>query len=124
MNIELFLNKINQEMIRTGPASPDIVAGCDFYVSWTKECCILDFKMPSKNVGDPAYREHLLRKEDVGGMLWSPKSGAVYKLDEEAYHTLLELDHGLNHELVARKMKTSVREVDAFVSKLSALGLA
>ncbi len=113
MKVDLYLKKINQEMIKTGTVR---VAGCDFYASWTKSCCILDFKKPSRM--DPGY---LIRKEDVGGLIWSPKTGAVYKLDEEAYHTLLELDHGLNDATVASRVgvkEAQVKKLRETIGKL------
>lgn len=119
MKIELYLEKINQEMIQVGPGSR---ADCTTYVSWTKSCCILDFKLATQKSGftDPGY---LMRKEEFGGLLWSPRTGAVYQLDEEAYHTLLELEHGLNEELVARRMRVPTGQVHTFVGELTQLGL-
>ena len=111
MKVELFLKKINQEMINVGK---ERISGCDFYVSWTKECCILDFKIPSKRkeeVAGPISRGLMIRKEDVGGMLWDAKTGAVYKLDEEAYHTILELEHGFREEVIAKRVGVNVKEV-------------
>ncbi len=117
MKVELFLDKINQEMIRTvGQA-----AGCDFYVSWTKSCCVLDFSLarPGDDAVLPAdFKGLLLRKEPEGAMMWDPRTGAVYKLSESAYHALIDLDSGLSELETARRHRVSLKEVKGLTRSL------
>lgn len=116
--IELFLDKINQEEIRDVRPAAD----CDFYASWKKTCCILDFSMPQpgEEVVNPV-RGLLLRKEPEGGMMWNPKTGAVYRLNEAAYHAILDVEHGLSELEVARRNGLPVRSVQSMVRKLREL---
>lgn len=110
LKIDLFLDQINQEMIRT----VGLQAGCDLYASWKKSCCILDFfrvRSEEEIINPPLTRGLLFRKEPEGGMMWDPKSGAVYKLSEDAYHALVDLDHGLSEVEVARRNDLSVADV-------------
>ena len=119
MKVELYLKSINQEMIDLGrPVKSQ--GSCDVYGSWKVQCCILDFgKHDPKNLGDPAQRGYLLRKEKEGGMFWDPRTGSVYKVDDEAYHTMIELDHGLSEREVARRMNVPVTSVTSLVSQLN-----
>lgn len=124
MEIKLYLKKINQEMIDTGrKLSPDKIAKCDFYVSWEKSCCILDFfiQNPDELVSFPLRQGLIMRKEDVGGLIWDARTGAVYQVDEEAYHTIIELDHGLNELEVARRMQVPLSRVKSLRSQLGKL---
>jgi len=113
LKITLFLEKINQEMIRTTPS-----ARC-LYVSWKKSCCILDFSLvkPGDLVTNPA-RGLVLRKEDDGGMMWNPRSGAVYKLNEDAYHAILDLESGSSEYEIARRNDLELGAVRAMLTKL------
>ena len=118
MKLELYLKNINQEMIDAGrgvKAGP----GLDWVVSWPKECYILDFGMLDKDPGDRAERGFLLRQEKEGGMFWDPSTGSVYKMDEEAYHTMIELDRGLTEKEAARRMKIPIARVKSLVKKLN-----
>jgi len=112
--IKLFLSKINQEQIR-----PAAVAGCDFYASWTKSCCILDFSKlsPADRVSQP-LDGLLLRREPDGGMLWNPRNGAVYKLNEVAYHAALDVEAGLSEAEVARRNKLSAKATQSLLRTL------
>ena len=118
MKIELYLKNINQEMIDAGRR----VRGrgeAEWVVSWPKSCCILDFSMaPHDILSDPPMRGLMMRKDDEGGMFWDPKTGAVYKVDEEAYHTMLELDRGFSEREVARRMRISPRKVRGLTDQL------
>lgn len=60
----------------------------------------------------------MLRQEGNGGMFWDPRTGSVYKADEEAYHAMLELDHGVSELEVARRLKLSLKSVVALASQL------
>jgi hypothetical protein len=114
VKLDLYVKKVNQEMIRTGPGA---VAGCDYYASWTKSCCILDFGKLRR--GDDRVKPGLmLRKEGVGGLVWNPRTGAVYRADEEAYHALLDIEAGLRDDLVARRNGVGVAKVQALQEQL------
>ncbi len=117
MKIQLYLKKINQEMIDAGRFSK---AGVDWVVSWPKECCILDFALqrPGDLVEKKARHGLMLRKEGEGGMFWDPRTGSVYKVDEEAYHAMLELDRGLSELEVARSLKVTLKSVVTLNSQL------
>lgn len=117
MKVELYLKKINQEMLSAGKGR---AAGCDIYASWTKSCCILDFcKKLDKDIAVlPANKGLMLRKEDVGGMMWDARTGAVYKLDEEAYHALLEMEHGYSKETVAKHLDVPVKKIETLTKML------
>jgi hypothetical protein len=119
MKVELYLKNINQEMIDAGRISSAKLTGAEraWTVSWPKSCCVLDFSMPSmgEEVINPV-RGFIMRAEKEGGMMWEPKTGAVYKLDEEAYHTLLDLDQGFSKHEVAKRVGVTLDSVD-FLSK-------
>ena len=123
MKVELYLKNINQEMIDAGRKvrSRDEAS---WVVSWPKSCCVLDFSIvrPDELVGQPPTQGLMLRSEPGGGMFWNPRTGAVYKVDEEAYHAMLELDRGYSDLEVARRMKVSKRKVTALVDKLKRIG--
>ena len=125
MKVDLYLKNINQEMIdsyrggrrRLGRAGDD-----SWVVSWPKSCCILDFSLtrPIDKVSKSPVSGFMLRGEGEGngGMFWNPRSGSVYKVDDEAYHTMLELDSGLSELQVARRMNISKRKVTSLVTRL------
>jgi hypothetical protein len=118
MKVELYLKNINQEMIDAGRKVKH-GTGLDWMVSWPKECCILDFGMLDRDLGDPAKRGYLLRQEKDGGMFWDPRTGSVYKVDEEAYHAMIELDRGFTEKEVARRMKVPITRVKSFIKQLN-----
>lgn len=115
MKLELFAKKINQEMIRTGAGAR---AGCDYYASWTKSCCILDFGK-LRDRGDRVKPGLMMRREDAGGLVWNPRTGAVYKADERAYHALLDIEAGLRDELVAQRNGVTAAQVKSLHAQLS-----
>lgn len=133
MEINLFLRKINQEMIDVGNdlRRPNLedrfqrlpVESCCIYASWKKSCCVIDFSFerPGDRVVRPMAGGLVMRAEDVGGMIWNPTTGEVYKADEEAYHTILELDRGLSELEVARRVGVKVEQVQDLSRKLEAL---
>ena len=113
--VELFMRKINQEHIRNvGQA-----AGCDFYASWKKSCCILDFSLvkPGDLVSNP-IRGMFIRKEPGGGMIWNPRSGAVYKVNEDAYHVILDVENGLSETEIAKRNGMTLRAAQYFMKQL------
>ena len=142
MKIELFLRKINQDRITTvkpqirpvGEVAKlppgrivkpqirpvgEVKLPTEWIVSWPKSCCIIDFsRVPHKK--DPGY---LLRAEVDGAMLWDPSTSAVYKLDEEAYHTLIEIDHLKDADKVAKKIGVKTGEVKRFLQRIKELGI-
>ena len=111
-------------MIDTGrKLTAEELAGCDFYVSWTKSCCVLDFSIqhPDELISFPIREGLIMRKEDVGGLIWDPKTGSVYQVDEEAYHALLDLDHGLSEVEVARRIQIPLKSIKSLTNKLKRL---
>ncbi|MCE7743678.1 MAG: hypothetical protein GPJ52_00940 [Candidatus Heimdallarchaeota archaeon] len=121
MKIELFLRKINQDrIIEQLKPTKGVDRSVEWIVSWPKSCCILDFsKVPDSDaVVKPGY---LLREEKVGGMLWDPRSNAVYKLDEEAYHTIIEMEHFKDPAKVAERVGVNEKEVIEFINQLREL---
>jgi hypothetical protein len=118
LKVELYLEKINQEKIRF---SPD-VAGCDFYASWTKSCCVLDFSRvkPGDLVSNPT-RGLMMRKEAEGGFMWNPRTGAVYKLNEDAYHAILDIENGLSELEVARRNDLDLPAVQTMFERLRSI---
>lgn len=118
MKIQLYLDRINQEMINIGP---DRSVGCDIYVRWTKQCCILNFGRIRREPGEE--NGLMLRKEETGGLLWDARSGAVYSLDEEAYNALLGLENGYRPTIVAKQIGVTTKKMNALIVQLKELGL-
>jgi len=121
MRIERYLEKINQEMISTPKVSrKSIVEGCCIYVSWKKSCCILDFSFvsPQDYVSTPIPLHWMMRSEADGGLLWNPKSGEVFKLDEEAYSVMVELQNGKTERAIAKELHLKPDQVKAFTEKI------
>ncbi len=116
MEMKLFLRNINQDHI--GRALPD--GGWDGNV-WKVSCCVVspagftDFGLGDP---DPMSKGLVFRKEAEGGIFWEPKSGAVYSVDEQAYHAILELDRGVSEREVARRLGVSRESVQALVDKV------
>jgi hypothetical protein len=119
MKVELYLKSINQEMIDAGRRATGR-GDLSWMVSWPKSCCVLDFSLtrPDELVSTPVTDGLIMRSEPGGGMFWDPKSGSVYKVDEEAYHAMLELDNGFNERSVARRMGISAKKVVALTEQL------
>jgi hypothetical protein len=120
MEIKLYLKKINQEMIKAKKDTDIAVSGCDVYVSWTKSCCILDFSYqnPKDLVITPSNLGLMMRKEEVGGLVWNAKTGSVYQVDEEAYLTILGLEDGFSEREIAKKMRLPLKTVQTFTDRL------
>lgn len=116
--ITLYLEKINQEMIRTGSTTLD----CDLYGSWTKSCCILDFSItkPEDLVVNP-LRGLMIRGEEGGALMWNPRTSAVYKLNEAAYHAILDLESGFNEYELARRNDLELDDVRAMMKELRSI---
>jgi hypothetical protein len=65
---------------------------------------------------------YFMRMEKDGGMIWDARMGAVYKLDEEAYHIILEAEHGFSYIEIARRMSLPLEKVKEFMDKVRRLG--
>lgn len=119
MKVELYLKSINQEMIDAGRKARGR-GDASWVVSWPKSCCVLDFSItrPDELVSTPVTNGLIMRSEPDGGMFWDPKTGSVYKVDEEAYHAMLELDQGFSERIVARRIGASAKKVVALVEQL------
>ena len=123
MKMELFLNHINQEMIDKGTSRkvsrdirrdfPGAPRRADWSVwgSWTVSCCVLDFSMPLHERELLIKPFRLMRKEKDGGLIWNKKNHKVYKVDEEAYHAILDLDAGVSLRTIAKKQNVKVQDV-------------
>lgn len=131
MKMELYLKHINQEMIQKGTSRKVVNdIGKDFgkssakkkdwsvWGSWTVSCCVLDFSMPlhEKELLIQPFR--LMRKEKDGGLIWNKKNHKVYKVDEEAYHVILDLDSGVNLKRIAEKHNVKISEIAKLSKKL------
>jgi hypothetical protein len=121
MKATLYLKNINQEMIDANRKA--LVKGLgdakSWVVNWPKSCCVLDFSMPNpgEEVINP-LRGLVMRAEKEGGMIWDPQTGSVYKLDEEAYHTILDLDRGFSNHEVAKRIGVSIQSVNSLSKKI------
>lgn len=120
MKFELFLDEITQEMIDSGRmVSPD-GDGWSGNV-WTKSCCILNFKQYRKEaIVLPLHSELLMRAEPDGGLIWSPATNAVYKVDREAYGVMRDLDSGHSEREVARRNNVTLRAVKRLLTDVAA----
>lgn len=115
MKVALYLEKINQEMIGNPVnKSKSIAEGCCIYVEWSKSCCVLDFSLKNPNDDATVLPEFILRSEEDGGMLWNPRSGAVYKLDKEGYNVLNHLENGLSEESIAKLESVDIESIKQF----------
>ena len=138
--MDLYLEHINQEMIdasrmsKTEDVSKAPALGKEKVarplgkmgrmVDWTIRCCILNFKMPER-LGEEVInpqKGYFMRMEKDGGMIWDARMGAVYKLDEEAYHAILEAEHGFSDIEIAKRMSLPLEKVKEFMDKVRRLG--
>lgn len=110
MEVKLFLRNINQDHIG-GKAFSDV--GWDGNV-WRVDCCVvapIGVQDPLEKIINPIRKGLVLRKETEGGIFWDPNSGAVYSVDEEAYHAILELDRGVSEREVARRLGVDLESI-------------
>jgi len=113
MEIKLFLSNINQDHIGSNVLSD---GGWDGNV-WRVECCVVA-PVGFHSIDEIIYPERkglVLRKETEGGIFWDPNSGAVYSVDEEAYHAILELDRGVSEREVARRLGVDLKSISKLV---------
>jgi hypothetical protein len=119
MKFELFLNEITQEMIDARRISTPAGDGWSGNV-WSKECCILNFMhQRGQEVVLPARGDLLMRAEPGGGLVWSPATNAVYKVDDEAYRVMRDLDSGYSEREVAKRNKVTLRAVKGLLGKVA-----
>lgn len=118
MKVELYLQNINQEMIDAPRREP----GVGWVVSWPKSCCIIDVRVIGSEPSEGTRRNSfVLRHEKEGGMFWDPVTTSVYKVDDEAYLTMLALEHGMREDEVARNLKVPLDSVNSLVKRLKEL---
>lgn len=120
MKIELFLKEITREMIDSGRIRKTADDGWSGNV-WSKECCIVNFmhQKPGEEVVLPLRQGLLMRAEPDGGLVWSPATNAVYKVDGEAYRVMRDLDSGYSEREAATRNKVPLAGVRAFQKRLN-----
>jgi hypothetical protein len=133
MKMELFLNHINQEMIDANSGEKvirdlkaEIPAGkggtlpeSSWWISWTVSCCIADFSLSidEEELINPAEFT-VMRRERDGGLIWNKRNQKVFKVDEEAYHAIIEMDAGVCIRKIAAKHRISKKEVVKLAKQL------
>ncbi len=120
MKCQLFLKEITQEMIDAGRITTRGGAQWSGNV-WSKSCCISNLmKRAGKDlVVLPQHGDLLLRAEPDGGLVWSPTTNAVYKLDDEAYRVMRDLDSGYTEREVAKRNSVTLDAVKGLVDKVN-----
>jgi hypothetical protein len=114
LKIELYLRNINQDTIDNPPKGKP--------GDWRVVVPIwkVNFAIPLAGKRELRY---LIREEKEGGMLFDQKTSAVYKLDEEAYHTLIEMEHFKDPEKLAHKLNIEKEKVEELKNRLKELGI-
>ncbi|MFX0211761.1 MAG: hypothetical protein ACFFDT_37640 [Candidatus Hodarchaeota archaeon] len=111
MKIELFLRNINQDKI-----DDRRILMKDWRVVipiWK----VSFLETPFEKKG----QKYLLREEKEGAMLFDPKTSAVYKLDEEAYHILIEMGHYEDSGKIAERLNIDKEKVEQLKKELGEL---
>lgn len=115
MDVRMFLEHITQERFARG-------LGDDWNGNvWSVPCCVINIgaRRPQDEVVLPAReRGFVLRREEEGGIFWDPMTNAVYRVDDEAYNAMLELDRGLSEAEVARRLGVEYGAVRDLVRSL------
>lgn len=121
MKFELYLKEITQEMIDVGRVRKPSGDGWGGNV-WSKECCIINFmhQRPGEDVILPMRKGLLMRAEPDGGLIWSPATNAVYKVDGEAYRVMRDLDSGYSEREAAKRNNVTLRAVKGLLAELNA----
>jgi len=121
MKMVLYLTKIDQAVIDAGRVSGARPGSME---PWPRACRILDLAMlmSGEKDADRPRPGFIMRKEGRGGMLWDPRSGSVYLVDDEAYHAMLDLDRGHTTEEVAGRLNVPVAAVERLTSELRSIG--
>ncbi len=140
MKMELFLEHINQEMIdvkSNKKAAKDLLhdmpkgeipsragaVGMDtgLWVSWTVSCCVLDFSLSldHEELINPADFT-VIRRERDGGLIWNKRNQKVFKIDEDAYLAIMEMDAGVCIRKIATKHNVERKEVVKLAKQLRA----
>lgn len=111
MEVRMFLQHITQERFASG-------LGDDWNGNvWSVPCCVINIgarRAEDELVLPSRGRGFVLRREREGGIFWDPITNAVYRVDDEAYNAMLELDRGLTEGEVARRLgveRGAVREL-------------
>lgn len=120
MKFELFLNEITREMIDSGHIRIPAGDGWSGNV-WSKECCIVNFmhQRPGTEVVLPLHGGLLMRAEPDGGLVWSPSTNAVYKVDDEAYRVMRDLDSGYSEREVAKRNNVTLGAVKELLAEVN-----
>ncbi|MBI4378239.1 MAG: hypothetical protein HY578_03980 [Nitrospinae bacterium] len=120
MKFKLFLKEITREMIDSGRISTPAGEGWSGNV-WSKECCVINFmhQRPGTEVVLPLHGAMLMRAEPDGGLVWSPSTNAVYKVDGEAYRVMRDLDSGYSEREVAKRNKVRLRAVKRLLAEVN-----
>jgi len=133
MKIELYLANIDQDFIKIAksvakaPKPPKPLPPC-VYASWKKSCCVANcVTAREKHPHIPIVAKRpipclFMRAEPDGGLIWDSKTGAVYKVDQEAYEALGLLDNGVPPRNVAKSLGLPFSRVNTFVAKIRKLG--
>ncbi len=119
MKFGLFLTEITREMIDAGRVKKPSGDGWSGNV-WSKECCIVNFlhQNPKDEVVLPVRAGLLMRAEPDGGLMWSPVTNAVYKVDGEAYRVMRDLDSGYSEREAAKRNNVTLRAVKGLVTEV------
>jgi hypothetical protein len=120
MEFKLFLSEITQEMIDAGRISTPAGGGWSGNV-WSKSCCIINFmhQRAGQDVVLPLHGGLLIRAEPDGGLVWSPATNAVYKVDREAYSVMRDLDDGYSEREAAKRNNVSLRAVNVLLAEVN-----
>ncbi len=127
MKIKLYLRNINQDKIddrRTIKGGLKVEVPPHLKIKLPKDWKVI---VPIWKVrfGVTPYKKegpkYLLRDEREGGMLFDQKTSAVYKLDEEAYHTLIEMEHFKDSGKIAERLNIDKEKVEQLKKKLREL---
>jgi hypothetical protein len=120
MKFKLFLNEITREMIDAGRISTPSGDGWSGNV-WSKSCCIINFmhQRQGEDIVQPLQGALLMRAEPDGGLVWSPATNAVYKVDREAYQVMRDLDSGYSEREVAKRNNVTLRAVKGLLTEVN-----
>lgn len=149
MKVELYLTEINQETIghsfdtdirnesldskKNEEIQCCVGEGCCVGECCVRECCVRDCCVGECCVGDEAFTKKmhlskentnkwLLRKEKFGGLIWEPKSGKIFKLDNEAYEFLTDLKNQEKINTVLLKHKISNAQFNQYLKDFNSVG--
>lgn len=135
MEAELYLWDLNQDKIGLdkviNPEDVERVFGPGNEAAWVlccdAFCCILDFSNRIDRLEEVSFADMRrkarfrwqMRQEKYGGLLWNPHTGHVFKLDQEAFEILRELEEGVGLETVEEKFNVSSSDLHKFLATIS-----